>query len=620
MFDQIIEAAGLQDEDFQKGTDPPAEASPQVVNNAPQPQSGGVFPKPVEPSITLLSTPDEAVRAAWADLTLLKAAVEEQQPGTEFDTTAFRYIWVPDANPEDLALVSFVLNSAVSRSDINYTPNRRNSPIQFVAGNKLVRVNLAVLCPLNHGKDLLEVQEVWDKMNNPYFLLEKQKSTRKITKTIQKKVTVEPYVASDGETYDYKFEDVEVETEETIFLDRVFGPHIDVDKGAGLKTLTAAQNPIVWCQTLYQQALSTADGGLYYDFIGVGPAPKAEKGEKQLTDEEFWLQKLGISKEMISKLRADQRAAMTRSNVTSKPRRVDVFNRPSRSSNNQGMIVVTRDMFDADYNTAADPLLNLLEFEVSGSEAIYERNNGHLAYLLFDGDGSLVDEAPPQLVSDHLVPAPHTARLQGAISCIRCHGKGDDQGWKPFDNHIQKTLAGFLNVYNDKEGENQKLTVPETLEKLARLYAAKLDKPFRRGREDHTDAIVRCTAGVVARENGNPWTFREIADALAERYVYYAYSPVTPIKACRELGYQVQNEEVAVTLINRLLGFMSPDGDTNIITEDIRLGMLKTNIPINRFQWELVYIDAMTRANMNSQELKQAQTKQPEEEQLQGSP
>lgn len=594
LFEQLAQAAGLNDED-------PTAAQADL-------------------KIKLLSTPDDAVRAAVADLAALKQAVEAQSD-VEFDGTPYRYIWVPDGNPEDLALVSFVLNSAVSRSDINYTPNRQNSPIQFVADGKLVRVNLAVLCPLNQGNDLLEVQEVWDKMFNPYFLLEKQESTRTVTKTIQKKVPVEPYVANDGKTYDFKIQEVEVKTEEKIFAkDRVFGPHIDVDLGAALKTITAAQNPIVWCSTLYHQALSTADGGLYYEFIGVGKAPEPDKGEKKLTDEESWLAGLGVSKELISQLRSDQRAIMTRSNVTAKPRRVDVFNRPSRSSNNQGMIVITQDMFDADYNTAADPLLNLLEFKVSGSEAIYERNNGHLAYLLFDGEGNLVDEAPPQLVSDHTIPAPHTSRLQGAISCIRCHGKGEDQGWKPFENHVRKALNGFLNVYNDRGGEQQKLTVPETLEKLARLYAADLDKPFRRGREDHTDAIVRCTAGVVQNEDGSPWNFRNISEALAERYVYYTYSPVTTLKACREMGYEVDDAEAAVTLINRLLGFLAPDGDTNVVPEDIRLGLLKMNIPINRFQWELVYVDAMTRANINSQQLKQVNPQQqpaakPQEEQ-----
>lgn len=580
---------------------------------AVEPDGGDSFKQDVlkDLKITLLDTPNDAVQAATADLMSLKAFAE--QNGVEdFDTTVYRYVWVPDANPEDLALVSFVLNSAVSRSDINYTPNRRNSPIQFVANNKLVRVNLSVLCPLNQQADLLEVQGVWDKMFNPYFILEKQESTRKVTKTIDKKVSVDPYVADDGKTYDFKIEKVEVVTEEKIFeKSKVFGPHIDVDTGAMLKTLTAAENPIVWCHTLYQQALTTADGGLYYEFMGIREAPKAESGKKQLSDQDFWLASLGVSEQLIDQLRADQRVAITRSNVTAKSRRMDIFNRPSRSSNNQGIIMITQDPSDADYRAAADPILNLLDFDVFGREIIFERNNGHLGYILYDGNGVLVDEAPPELVADHTIPAPNTRRLQSAISCIRCHGKGEDQGWKPIDNDIRKIMNGFMNVYNDQKGATQNLTLPETLEKLARLYSADLEKPFRRAREDHMDAIARCTVGVVTKEDKSPWSFKEIADALSERFVYYSYSPVTPLKACREMGYEVEDEEAAVTLFNRLVGFLNPEGDTKVVPEDIRLGFLKTNTPINRSQWELVYIDAMTRATVNSQQLKLAEQKEP---------
>jgi hypothetical protein len=104
----------------------------------------------------------------------------------------------------------------------------------------------------------------------------------------------------------------------------------------------------------------------------------------------------------------------------------------------------------------------------------------------------------------------------------------------------------------------------------------------------------------VSQEDGSPWTFKEITDALAERFVYYSYSPVTPLKACREMGYEVVDEEAAVTLLNRLLGFLTSDTDSNVTPEDVRVGLLKINIPINRFQWELIYVDAMTRSNVNS--------------------
>jgi hypothetical protein len=65
----------------------------------------------------------------------------------------------------------------------------------------------------------------------------------------------------------------------------------------------------------------------------------------------------------------------------------------------------------------------------------------------------------------------------------------------------------------------------------------------------------------------------------------------------------VTDDEAAVTLVNRLLGFLNTNPDVNVTPEDVRVGLLKLNIPINRFQWELIYVDAMTRSNVNSQQL-----------------
>ncbi|MCH8247331.1 MAG: hypothetical protein IH951_13100, partial [Bacteroidetes bacterium] len=104
--------------------------------------------------IGLLQTPNAAVQLALADLLGLQLAAEAQ--GLILDTSVFRYIWIPDASVEDHGLVSFVLNSVISRSDINYAPDTAVGPIQVVANGTLIRMNLQGLCPLNQGKDLTE--------------------------------------------------------------------------------------------------------------------------------------------------------------------------------------------------------------------------------------------------------------------------------------------------------------------------------------------------------------------------------------------------------------------------------------------------------------------------------
>jgi hypothetical protein len=604
--------------------------------------------KPPEPpvKIELRQTPNDAVRAAWADLSLLIEAAKQQ--GIDLDTSGYRYIWTPNATVDEHACVSFVINSVISRSDMNYPPGKPRSPIQIVDKGRLVRINLRELCPLNKGKDFEEVAKVWDQMFNPYFLIEKNEvdkldQIKQVLIIKQEQVLVR--IGTDvlgrpdiGAEFDIvKFTDHEgskfalvryqdkdafilvdgkveiVDRKEQIqeikvgFKTNVFGPHIDSETAALLQGAVSDDprkltvNPIVWCYSLYKGALTQIDGGQYYNFKGIRPASEEEK-KKGLSDYDVFLISKGISEKLITELRADQRVAMIKSFVTGKPRRIDFFDRPARTSNNQGLIIVTQDVLDGDYDVKSDPFLNLLNFKVGGKELIYEENNGHLGFILFDGNGNLVDEAPPNLVSDHTIPAPYTKRLQPAISCIRCHGRPGDSGWKPFENHVRTALASFLNVYDDKGGINQKRDVPDTLETLARLYQGVLDKPIRRAREDHSDAIVICT-GLARNAKKLPWQFEDLSDALAERFSYYDFTAVSPTIACAELGYVVEDEKQAVTLLNRLLGRLDPAIGVPVQREDVRLALLKQNIPINRYQWELVYVDAALRARRNTPNL-----------------
>ncbi len=610
-------------------------------------------PAQAPPNIVILQTPNDAVIAAVNDINLLLQSAEAW--GEILDTSVYRYVWIPDGNIQDQALVSFVLNSVVSRSDINYVPGRPRSPIQVLDNGRLMRINMRELAPLNQGEDYESITSTWDKMFNPYFLIEKNEV--KVLESIKqvlivKREQVRVQVGSDivalldidteldvvdivvkggnkwcqidweGETgfvlLDNKIKIID-QQEEIIedkidFKTNVFGPHIDLDAASALQGATSDDiahltiNPIIWCRSLYKAALTQIDDGLYYEFKGIRPANEQEK-EKGLSDLDVFLVAKGVSEDLITKLRADQRVAMITSQVTGKPRRIDVFDRPARIGNNQGLVVITQDMLDGDYNAGADPFMNLINFVVGGKELIYEENNGHLGYILFDGKGNLVNEAPPNLVADHTIPAPFTRRLQPAISCIRCHGRNESAGWIPFTNDIRTALAGFLNAYEDKDGVRQKQDLPETLETLARLYQGILDKPMRRAREDLSDAIV-ITTGDARNARGLPWQYEDVSNALAERFVYYDYTAVTPLIACEELGYRVEDPGQAVTLLNRLLGRLDSVIGVPVQMEDVRLGLLKQDIPINRFQWELVYVDAALRARRNTAQILQQQQKQ----------
>jgi hypothetical protein len=310
-------------------------------------------PRPAEVAVRLLQTPSDAVIAAERDLQHLIA--QYRQRGLELDTSVYRYIWIPDGNPEDRALVSFVLNSVVSRSDINYVPGRAGSPIQYVDGGRLVRVDLLLLCPLNKGKDFEQVAAVWDQLSNPYFLL--QKNEIKTIKQLKQKVVEQApapaaqpaqpakrmlrvkgdrliellngkevvatlkkgdqaeilkttfysgqewaQISVNGKPGFVQLSDnveiiepaeqpqeqparaprlevvEEIVEEEVNFKSNAFGPHVDVEAASSLQGLTSVDpdkltvNPIVWCYSLYKGALTQADGGQYYDFMGIRKA------------------------------------------------------------------------------------------------------------------------------------------------------------------------------------------------------------------------------------------------------------------------------------------------------------------------------------------------------------
>lgn len=462
------------------------------------------------------------------------------------NTQATAYVWCRSAGSESTALVSFIANSVISRTALNFPPDEAGSPIETIDGGSIIRLDLAGLAPgSTHFK---EIAETWDKMREPQLYLS----------------------------------GIEIVDGKTVIP--LFGPHVDVTKGAEIQALTGRAIPLVSLESLAVNTLQTADGGLYYQFMGI-----KKSTQQGLSDRDAWLKSKGIDINVIEARRSAQRAALVTSAVTGKVRVVEIFNGSSRLGSNQGIVSVTYDPFDESVTDPNfDPFLHLLSFQFDGEEIIFELQNGHLGYVLFDANGNLVNEAPPNLVVDHEIPRPYTRRLQPAISCIRCHSKPGEDGWKPFSNEIRDLMASFISVADDVN----KGSVPEAIEHVARLYAGRLDKPIRRAREDHSDAIVECV-GDATREDGTPWQFEDVGAALADLFSQQLYTPVDAARACRELGYDPgQNPAQQLGV---LLG-QPVDG-----SEDVRLALLLIGKAINRAQWDLVYVDAASRAALTQQ-------------------
>jgi hypothetical protein len=475
-----------------------------------------------------------------ADSADMAAADVREAATAGLDPATLRYVFIPDANDVDAALVSFVANSVLSRSAVNFVPSRVGSPIQAVADGRLIRLDFRGLVP-----DATQRQQsltAWDAIANPYYL--------------------------HGDKH---------------------AQHIDELTASELTAATGSHNAVVWVQTFYQRTLTQRDGGLYYKFMGFRRAGVAEKTARQTDFDLFLRDFMGLDQGTIERLGAEQRTAMTFSQVTGKPRSISYLAGPHRPGANQGLVIITNDVFDDRSQPEKDPWLNLLTYSDDGHEIIFERPNGHLGYLLTNAEGELVDEAPPNLVADHEIPRPFTRRLEPAISCIRCHSKPGEDGWKPAPNEVRQAILGGLQLVGDR---STKAPAAEVADRLYALYAGDLEKPLRRSREDHSDAVVISTDGAVT-DAGLPWQFEDIGRELSARFAAQAYAPVTPLAACRELGYLVADEASAVRMFGRLMGVK--------VDEDVRIALLRQGIPIHRTQWEQIYIDAAVRSQIHGE-------------------
>jgi len=493
---------------------------------------GGVLEK-----ITTAPTPLDAVTLAFTDVSSLP----------EEDRCFQRYIWNPTDSITAVKQNAYSVNLAVSKSTVLVKP-------RSVAGGQLVRWDLRLLAP--RKDDIAKLIELWDGLasKDPYFHVHQ----------INQKVTVDPYPADDGKTYDYKY-----------VTGSAFGAHTNLTTAVMLQGLTKSNNPVMRYDWFEKQILSTIDGGKYYDFLGI------ERNPKGRTAQEAFLESLGIDEAKSQAIRADQRAAIFRSGVTGKPRRVDIF-RGLGGRSGTGFVSITHDLADADVDPKVHPIRNLLDFKDTAREIIAERNNGLHAFALFNGKGELQDEVPPNIAVDRTIPAPHTMRLQSAISCIRCHGFDGSDGLKPFDNDVQKLLSNRLDVFGDVKSKE---FTSDVLDRLAGLYAGDLRKPISRAKDDYAESIFKITEGM---------SVKEAADALGDSFSKYTYDMVSPEKAALELGFKVKKDDAA-KLLQEVLPQLKAD-ESGISPEDPIIGALKTGLSINRVEWEQIYADCAIRS------------------------
>lgn len=465
-----------------------------------------------------LPTPADATGWALADLVSLQ----------ESDRPFARYIWIPPwGNERWVPAVGFSVNTAANHA-------RTIQPAAVIANGWMMRYDLRRLAPspLALGKLL----DTWDGLakDDPYFHVP----------DVNTKLGV-----------------------------AVIAPHLPQEQAAALAGLSLSTGAIYRADWFLVKALSTLDGGRYYEFRQV--VRKPEKGSAL----DNWLSSRGLFVGTTEAVGGERRAAMFRSGVTGKPRRIDIY--PTLTG---GVGSITRDILDGETGPDAHPIRSLLELRAQGAEVIVQRADGLHDFLLADAKGNILDEAPPDLVRDHTIPAPHTSRLQPAISCIRCHGPEPSEGWQPVTNDVARLLGTRLNVFADI---SKNLTPEQVADKLAGFYALDVDSAdslLGRGRRDYAVAVNRVTQGIQFQDSKS--VVAAVSKQVSDIYAAYQWDIVTSEVAAREIGFAIKQDAKRTNPLDRILSQPALE-----IPVDPVIGFLRIGVSVNRSDFEIVYAD-----------------------------
>lgn len=426
-----------------------------------------------------------------------------------------RYVWVPSwSDPKTPHALTFAVNAAASRSGIIQQPT-------MLANGWLQRWDLRRL--VQTDEELANLIKVWDSLivDEPYF-------------HDRQTATISPAVAL---------------------------------RLATLGPVGEMGCPVYRGDWFLSKLLGTIDGGKYIEFRGLRATGKDGRTQEQLA-----LARLGVFEDASVEVDGDRRVGMFRSGVTGKARSVIAL----RSL--IGWAWVTEDIFDEDVDADTHPIYNLMNNNYRGREIIATLPNGLHAFLITDDKGNILDEAPPQLVADHMIPAPYTKRLQGgAISCIRCHGIGD--GLRDCRNDVASLLSNNLTPLDD-------LTLPDGVNSYDEIATRYSGRAFERslifGRQDYADAIRQVSGGLL--------TTQQMSQLVTDVYGGFHYDMVDSEVALRELGFNLNDPDNKIqpsVVFSQMVDF--PDAANGIALEDPSIAALFSGIPIRRTDFERVY-------------------------------
>jgi hypothetical protein len=472
------------------------------------------------------------------------AALADVQTIAPAERPFIRYLWSIDGDEGTWTAASWGVNYGVSLAATQVPP-------KSLAGGHLIRVDLREC--LRDADGLPRLLALWAHLAtlDPYFHV-KQLGL----------VDVPRFQHANGRWYtrDYRPRFAPA-------------PHL----GAAGKQLEAAIGcqgaAILEARWFARMALSTLEGGMYYDFRGLTVGKTTLSG---------YLRSRGVDEASIARLRTGERAIMLISQVTGKPRAIDYMQgsgaQPSVAS---GRVFITTETKNANQAIESHPLYNVLGSRGDAFEVIVEQDR-RLEYTLFDQNKKLARSVPEDIAADHEIPSPHTRQVQPGIGCIRCHGK--DGGWRTFGDDLSSLLnhdfgggpAGTKTVL----GPIADLSQADQTDALLRIKAAFGGNPadvLRGARDDHASNLFMITGGQRPEA---------AAAALSTAYAALEYTAVTAETAAKEIGRP---------------GSKFSDVVPGQQPEDPLIGALRAGRPIIRRDWERVFALAAERANRNQQ-------------------
>ncbi len=460
--------------------------------------------------------PDTTDAVAWAVLEMkTRNALKPGDPRywSPADCPFKRFIWLPPwADSTWIESNSLLVNSLSSSPTIKLP--------EIVQGGWMLIWDLRDIFP-DHD-DLRRALIVWNALgliDEPYW-----HAKLPIIDHVQQVAKTLPFEHIDGKVYHA----------------RLFVPAPHVAQGyALLEAATSFHDfpsfaPLVRADDFLRRMASVYEGGLYYHAVGFIRRGKA------LSEAEIF-HEVGLDVVLSREVSGDRRAGMFQSGVTGKPRTVEQV----QGALGRGRI--TYDIFDEDFDASRHAIYQLEDGvnKARGKEIIFERQNGLFGYFLTNGEGKLLvdDPAPQELVTDNLVPVPHTANLFPPISCIRCHGKTG--GVQEVRNDVVELLGGGtgeINLFDDLTTHDDRRA---TVDRIAGRYKAgsKFQEDLLDSKSHYADAVWIATRGSGVR--GNVGVAEKAAENISKQYADYWYAKsktvanVNADQALLEWGYRV---------------------------------------------------------------------------------